>query len=169
MLTASACLPENRLGVLAGGLKKAVTWCLTTALLAFTLYLSAVRVVSGRGGRTQRQDGQGGHFRCGAGGGRHHRRGVGNGPGRRGDAAKRHRRGGDAGNSRGLRLSLFAAGVQYLIYKLTAFLAAMVGPPGLCRLIDGLGGAFGLVLGMTGACALLLLISLLAFVGAVVP
>ena len=60
-------------------------------------------------------------------------------------------------------------GVQYLTYKLTAFLAAMVGPPGLCRLIDGLGGAFGLVLGMTGACALLLLISLLAFVGAVVP
>ena len=55
------------------------------------------------------------------------------------------------------------------MYKLTAFFAAAVGPNGLCKLIDGLGGAFGLVLGMTGACALLLLISVLAFVGAVVP
>ena len=41
-------------------------------------------------------------------------------------------------------------GVQYLLYKLSAFLAAAVGPPGLSKLIGGLGGAFGLVLGMTG-------------------
>ena len=38
-------------------------------------------------------------------------------------------------------------GVQYLLYKLSAFLAAAVGPPGLSKLIGGLGGAFGLVLG----------------------
>ncbi|MFR3922765.1 MAG: hypothetical protein ACLTYN_13220 [Dysosmobacter welbionis] len=43
------------------------------------------------------------------------------------------------------------------------------GAPGLCKLIDGLGGAFGLILGMTGGCALLLLISVLASVGAVMP
>ena len=60
-------------------------------------------------------------------------------------------------------------GVQYLLYKLTAFLAGAVGAPGLCRLIDGLGGAFGLILGMTGSCAVLLLVSILAFVGAVTP
>ena len=60
-------------------------------------------------------------------------------------------------------------GVQYLLYKLTAFLAAAIGAPGLCNLIDGLGGAFGLVLGMTGACALLLLVSVLSSVAAVVP
>ena len=60
-------------------------------------------------------------------------------------------------------------GVQYLLYKLTAFLAGAVGAPGLCKLIDGLGGAFGLILGMTGSCALLLLVSVLATVGAVTP
>ena len=59
--------------------------------------------------------------------------------------------------------------VQYLLYKLTAYLASVVGAPGLCKLIDGLGGAFGLILGMTGGCALLLLISVLASVGAVMP
>ena len=60
-------------------------------------------------------------------------------------------------------------GVQYLLYKLTAFLASAVGAPSLCKLIDGLGGAFGLVLGMTGACALLLLVSVLSSVAAVMP
>ena len=60
-------------------------------------------------------------------------------------------------------------GVQYLLYKGTAYLASVVGAPGLCKLIDGLGGAFGLILGMTGSCALLLLISVLASVGAVMP
>ena len=56
-----------------------------------------------------------------------------------------------------------------MLYKLAACLAALAGPPGLCKLIDGLGSAFGLVLGMTGACAMLLLVSILTFVGAVVP
>ena len=51
----------------------------------------------------------------------------------------------------------------------TAFLSCTMGPPELCRLIGGLGGAFGLVLGMTGACALLLLVAVLSSVGAVVP
>ena len=48
-------------------------------------------------------------------------------------------------------------------------LAAAVGAPELCKLIDGLGGAFGLVLGMTGSCALLLLVSVLSSVAAVTP
>ena len=60
-------------------------------------------------------------------------------------------------------------GIQYLLYKLTAFLAGAVGAPGLGKLIDGLGGAFGLVLGMTGSCAVLLLVSVLSSVAAVVP
>ena len=59
--------------------------------------------------------------------------------------------------------------VQYLLYKLAAFLAGAVGPPELRDLIDGLAGAFGLVLGMTGACALLLLVSVLSSVAAVTP
>ena len=47
LLTATACLPENRLGAIAEGLKKLVTWLLTTALLVFTVYLSVVRIISG--------------------------------------------------------------------------------------------------------------------------
>lgn len=53
-------------------------------------------------------------------------------------------------------------GVHYLMYKVTAALAATVGAPRLVTQIDGIGGAFGLVLGMTGACALLLLVSLVS-------
>ena len=59
--------------------------------------------------------------------------------------------------------------MQYLLYKLSAFLAAVVGAPELQALIDGLGGAFGLVLGMTGSCALVLLVSVLSSVAAVTP
>ena len=46
-LTAAACLPQNRLEAIAGGLKKAVIWILTTVLLLFTIYLSVVRVIAG--------------------------------------------------------------------------------------------------------------------------
>ena len=48
-------------------------------------------------------------------------------------------------------------GIQYLLYKLTAFLASVIGDTDLCGLIGGLGGAFGLILGMVGSCALVLL------------
>ncbi|MBE6989383.1 MAG: stage III sporulation protein AE [Ruminococcaceae bacterium] len=58
--------------------------------------------------------------------------------------------------------------VQYLLYKLAAFLASTVGPRPLVELIDALASAFGLVLGMTGACAMLLLISVAASVSVVV-
>ncbi|MBO4854617.1 MAG: stage III sporulation protein AE [Oscillospiraceae bacterium] len=58
--------------------------------------------------------------------------------------------------------------VQYLTYKLTAFLASVVGSESLVELIDALGSAFGLVLGMTGACALLLLIAVASAVKVVV-
>ena len=60
-------------------------------------------------------------------------------------------------------------GVQYLVYKFTAFLSGLIGTQEIRRLIDGLASAFGLVLGMTGACALLLLVSVLASVAAVIP
>lgn len=59
-------------------------------------------------------------------------------------------------------------GVQYILYKLTAFLAAAVGDAELCRLINGLGGAFGLILGMVGSCALVLLVSILSSTAVVV-
>ncbi len=55
-------------------------------------------------------------------------------------------------------------GVYYLTYKLTAALAAAVAPPRVAGLIDSIGKAFALVLGMVGSCALLLLVSMVAAV-----
>ena len=60
-------------------------------------------------------------------------------------------------------------GVQYLLYKLTAFLAGMTAAPELAKLIDALGSVFGLMLGMTGSCALLLLISISSAILVVTP
>ena len=169
LLTAAACLPENRLGAIAEALKKLVTWILTTALLVFTIYLSIVRIISGSADSATVKVAKaaisgvvpvvGGIIA---------------------DASETVLAGaGMLKNTIGVfgMLAILAAcaypflqlGVQYLLYKLTAYLASVVGAPGLCKLIDGLGGAFGLILGMTGGCALLLLISVLASVGAVMP
>ena len=49
--------------------------------------------------------------------------------------------------------------VQYVLYKLAALLAGTMGSSRLTELIDELGSAFGVILGMTGTCALLVLIS----------
>ena len=57
-------------------------------------------------------------------------------------------------------------GIHYLVYKLIAALSATVSGGRVAGLIDQIGGAFGLVLGMTGACALLLLISMVSAVTA---
>ncbi len=63
-----------------------------------------------------------------------------------------------------LRLAL-----QYLVYKGAAALCAAVAQPRLAALIDDIGSAFGLILGMTGAGALVLLVSLVSAVAAVAP
>ncbi|MCI8818477.1 MAG: stage III sporulation protein AE [Oscillibacter sp.] len=168
-LAAGACLPENRLGALAEGLKKVITWALTTSLLLFTVYLSAVRVVAGAA------DGASVKVAKAAISGA-----VPVVGGIIAEAAETVLAGaGMLKNTIGVfgMLAILAAcaypflqlGVQYLLYKLSAFLAAAVGAPELCKLIDGLGGAFGLVLGMTGSCALLLLVSVLSSVAAVTP
>lgn len=59
--------------------------------------------------------------------------------------------------------------VQYLLYKGAAFLAGTVTEGPLAGLIDALGTSFGLMLGMTGSCALLLLISITSAVSVVIP
>lgn len=64
-------------------------------------------------------------------------------------------------------LPLVRLGVQYLVYKAAAFLAGILGAEQLTGLIDALGGAFGLIFGMTGACGLLLLISISSALGVV--
>ncbi len=58
-------------------------------------------------------------------------------------------------------------GVQYLLLKLCAFLSAAVAPGELVKLVEALSSAFGLVLAMTGAGALLLLISVASAVSVV--
>lgn len=168
-LTAAACLQESRLGAIAEGLKKVITWILTTVLIAFTLYLSIARVLSGSVDTTAVRLAKttisqvvpvvGGIIA---------------------EASETVLAGaGLVKNTIGVfgMLGVLAAcihpflhlGVQYLLYKLTAFFSSVVGAPSLSRLINGLGGAFGLVLGMTGASALLLLISVLSCVAAVTP
>ena len=58
---------------------------------------------------------------------------------------------------------------HYLMYKVTAALCATIAQPRLSKLIDGIGGAFGLVLGMTGAAGLVLMISLVSALKVVIP
>ena len=64
-------------------------------------------------------------------------------------------------------IPLLQLSVHYLAYKLTAALAAAGGDGPVCALVDRLGSAFGLVLGMTGACCLVLLIALVSGVSMV--
>ena len=63
---------------------------------------------------------------------------------------------------------LVRLGVQFLLYQAAAFLSAMSGVKPLQRLLEQLGDAFALVLGMTAACALLLLTALLVSISMVV-
>ncbi len=169
VLASAAALPESRLDAIAGGLKKLITWLLTTVLLAFTLYLSVARVLTGA------VDGASIKVAKAAISGV-----VPVVGGIISEAAETVLAGaGLLRNTIGIfgTLAILAAcaypflqlGVQYLLYKATAFLAGALGAAKLCKLIDGLGGAFGLILGMTGSCALLLTISVLASVAAVVP
>lgn len=60
-------------------------------------------------------------------------------------------------------------GCQYLLYQGAGLVAGAVGPKGLTALLKKLGEAFGLVLAMTGASALLLLIALVSSLTAVTP
>lgn len=61
-------------------------------------------------------------------------------------------------------LPLLRLAVHYLVYKLTAALACAFGGGPASALVDRLSSAFGLMLGMTGACCLLLLITLVSCV-----
>lgn len=168
-LTASCCMGDGRLTLVAEMIKKVLTWVLTAMLMGFTLYLSVVQVVSGATDGTRvrlaRTAISGmvpvvGKIIA--------------------DAAETVLLGaGMLRNTVGIfgMLTIFAVcihpfvqlGVQYLLYKFTAFLSGFIGTVEIRKLIDGLGSAFGLVLGMTGASALLLLVSVLASVAAVLP
>lgn len=58
-------------------------------------------------------------------------------------------------------------GVQFLLYKLVAALSAVVSDHPVSKLIQDLGSVFALVMGMTGACALVVLLSLISVISTV--
>ena len=60
-------------------------------------------------------------------------------------------------------------GAQYLIYKMISVLACVLHQGTISELIEQIGAAFGLVLGMLGSCALLILISLIMTITVAVP
>lgn len=66
-------------------------------------------------------------------------------------------------------LPFLRLGGQYLLYQGASLVSAAAGPRKLTRLVAMLGDAFGLVLAMTGAAAVLLLIALISSVTAVTP
>lgn len=53
-------------------------------------------------------------------------------------------------------------GIHYLVYKLAATLSSTVSQSNVVTLVDNIGGAFALVLGMTASCAMLLLFSVVS-------
>lgn len=156
---ADAILPAGRLSGIAQGLHKATTWLLSGSLLLFTGYLSlSGAFASSADSLTLRMA----------------RSAIGTAipvvGGIISDAADTILAGaGVLRQSVGIvgTLTILATcilpflklGVQYLLLKLSAFFAAAVAPEPLVKLLHALSSAFGLVLGMTGATAAMLLIS----------
>ena len=64
-------------------------------------------------------------------------------------------------------LPFLRLGLHYLVYKCAAALAGTVSPGPLSGLIDAIGSAFALILGMVGGCALILYVALITSIKAV--
>ena len=58
-------------------------------------------------------------------------------------------------------------GIQYIVFKMASAVAAPLCDNRLSKLIDDLAGAFGIVLGMLGSCAILILISIVSAISIV--
>ena len=163
---ADAMLPGRRLAGISRAIRKGTVWLLTGALALFTLYLTVSGAAAGSADTVTA---------------RLARSAVGVLPvvgSILADAADTVLAGaGAVRNTVGVAgllavlavclLPLVRLGVQYLVYKAAAFLAGILGAEQLTGLIDALGGAFGLIFGMTGACGLLLLISISSALGVV--
>ena len=164
LASAGAALPESGLDKLADGLKKLISWLLCGAVTAFTLYLSVSGVLTGRAVKAA-QTAVSGAVPV-----------VGSILAESADMVL------SAAHS--LRAAIGAAGVlcvllacltplvrlgvQFLLYRAAAFVSAVSGVKPLERLLEQLGDAFALVLGMTAACAALLLAALLVSISMVV-
>ena len=166
--SAEAMLPGHGLGRIGKGVSKAVTWVLTGALILFTGYLAVSGALSGSSDALTAQLTKNAISTA-----------VPVVGGIISDAARSVLAGAlvlkNAVGAFGMLavlaiclLPFLRLAVQYLLYKLTAFLAATVGSAPLVGLIDALGSAFGLVLGMAGCCSLLLLISIASSVQVVI-
>ena len=168
-ITANAVLHQHSLKNIAAGIRKFITWALTILLTAFTAYLAVSGAISGTADAAALRVAK--FAISGA---------VPVVGGILSNAASTVLVGASIlKNTIGIfgMLAVFALcitpflqiGMQYLMYKITAFLAEVVDQTGLCDLMNEIGGAFGMILGMTGACALLLIISLVTSVSAVMP
>lgn len=168
-ITANAVLHEHSLKSISKVIKKCITWVLTILLTVFTAYLTISGAVSGTADAAALKVAK--FAISGA---------IPVVGGIMSDAASTILVGAAVlKNAIGIfgTLAVFALcitpflqiGLQYLMYKTAAFLAEIVDQTGLSALIDEIGGAFGMVLGMTGACALLLIISLITSISAVMP
>ena len=145
---ADAMLPGRRLAGISRAIRKGTVWLLTGALALFTLYLTVSGAAAGSADTVTA---------------RLARSAVGVLPvvgSILADAADTVLAGAGA-----VKNTVGAAGL--LAYKAAAFLAGILGAEQLTGLIDALGGAFGLIFGMTGACGLLLLISISSALGVV--
>lgn len=168
-ITADAVLHQHSLKSIANGIRKFTAWVLTILLSIFTAYLAISGVISGTADAAALKVAK--FAISGA---------VPVVGGVMSDAASTVLVGAAIlKNTIGLfgMLAVFALcitpflqiGMQYLLYKLTAFLAEVVDQSGLSELMEKIGGAFGMLLGMTGACALLLIISMMTSIAAVMP
>ena len=159
---------QSGLDKLADGLKKLISWLLCGAVTAFTLYLSVSGVLTGSADRAAVKAAQTAV--------------SGAVPVVGSILAESAEMVLSAAHS--LRAAIGAAGVlgvllaclaplvrlsmQFLLYRAAAFVSAVSGVKPLERLLEQLGDAFALVLGMTAACAALLLAALLVSISMVV-
>ncbi len=161
LCAASAILPESKLDSLAGGIKKLVSAALSGTMMLFTLYLTFSGVLSGSADKMAVRVAKttvsaaipvvGGILS---------------------EASEAVLAGASAARSICGVLGVFAVlfvcltpllhlVVQYILYKAAAILSSAAGIKTLDKFIEDMGSAFGLVLGMTGSCALLLLVAIL--------
>ena len=158
---AGAMLEESRLDLLADGVKKLVTGGLTALIVTFTGYLALAGVLTGSADRTAIKV-----TKLAVSGAIPVVGGVLSELTESVLAA--------AGTLRGTvgvvgvlaigavcLVPLLRLGLQFLLYKLAAFAAGLVGTKALGEYLDRLGGAFALVFAMTATCALILLVALL--------
>ena len=165
---AAAAVPESRLNALSSGLRKLIGAALCACMTLFTLFLTLSGVLSGSADKTAVRVAKSAVSTA-----------IPVVGGILSEASEAVLATAGAARSVCGALGIFAVlfvclapivqlCVQYVLYKIAAVLAASAGVSTLDKYIEELGDVFGLVLGMTGASALLLLVSVLLSITMVV-